>query len=134
MPDVITECRYCEQPHEPALLCDPAKRVLDALYAQGQRFDMPTIEFPEPINHADAFGPDTVLVAQVVVKAAVIPVAGMVQPVLIFTGRDSDGEVLPQWLYCASASEVRKVVKLVADMGDLAIRTARRQGGRSCWA
>lgn len=131
MAETATDCRYCEQEHAPDLLCDPAKRVLDALYAQGQRFNMPTIEFPEPINHADAFGPDTVLVAQVVVKAAVVPVAGMVQPVMVFTGRDSDGKVLPQWLYCASAAEVRKVVELVADMGELAIRTARRQRGQS---
>lgn len=126
----IIDCRYCEKRHGRQFLCDPAKRVLDALYAQGQRFDMPTIELPEPINHPDMFGPDTVLVAQVVVKAAVVPVAGMVQPVLVFTGRDSDGKVLPQWLYCASPSDVRKVVKLVADMGELAIRTARHQAAR----
>lgn len=74
--DVIT-CRYCDERHGDLLLCAPAKRVLDALYAQGQRFDMPTVEFPEPVNHADAFGEGTVLVAQVVVKAATVPVAGV---------------------------------------------------------
>ena len=58
------ECRYCEQLHDAQYLCAPAKAVLDALCAQGQRFDMPTVEFPEPINHADAFGEDTVLVAR----------------------------------------------------------------------
>jgi hypothetical protein len=129
MPDVTAECRYCDQVHGPRILCDPAKRVLDALYAQGQRFDMPTVVFPEPVNHADAFGADTVLVAQVVVKAAVVPVAGVPRPVLVFTGRDSDGRLLPQWLYCASATEILRVMKLVSDMGELAIRTARKQAG-----
>ena len=124
-------CRYCEQSHKLDFLCGPAKMVLEALYAQGTRFDMPTVEFPEPVSHADAFGQDTVLVAQVVVKAAVTPVAGVTRPVLIFTGRDSDGNLLPQWLYCGAASEVRKIVKLVADMGEMAIRRAREQGGRS---
>jgi len=128
---ITPECRYCEQQHEPTLLCDPAKRVLDALYAQGQRFDMPAVEFPEPVSHADAFGDGTVLVAQVIVKAAITDVAGVARPVLIFTGRDSDGKPLPNWLYCGAASEVRKIVKLVADMGEMAIRRAREQGGRS---
>ena len=131
MTGAVTECRYCEQQHGPAVLCEPARRVLDALYAQGMRFDMPTVEFPEPINGADAFGPDTVLVAQVVVKAGIIPVAGVTRPVLVFTGRDSDGKVLPQWLYVASAGEIRKVVKLVADMGEMAIRRARQEGART---
>lgn len=123
-----TDCRYCEHVHEPAFLCDPARHVLDALYAQGQRFDMPTVEFPEPVSHADAFGADTVLVAQVVVKAGLIPVAGVTRPVLVFTGRDSGGKTLPQWLYCAAPGEIRKVVKLVADMGEMAIRRARQAG------
>ena len=123
--DPITECRYCDKRHGRQFLCDPAKRVLDALYAQGQRFDMPTVEFPEPISHADAFGHDTVLVAQVIVKAAVTPVAGVTRPVLIFTGRDSDGNLLPQWIYCGAPAEVRKIVKLFADMGEMAIRRAR---------
>ena len=129
--NAITECRYCDQRHDATFLCAPARRVLDALYAQGQRFDLPTVEFPEPINGADAFGEGTVLVAQVVVKAGLIPVAGVTRPVLVFTGRDSDGKVLPQWLYCASAGEIRKVVKLVADMGEMAIRRARQEGVRT---
>ena len=123
------ECRYCEQEHDPALLCDPARRVLDALYARGQRFDMPTVEFSEPVLHADAFGEETVLVAQLVVKAATVPVAGVPRPVLIFTGRDLDGRVLPQWLYAASPPDIRRIVRLVGDMGALAVSTARKQMG-----
>jgi len=121
----IADCRYCETAHAESLLCAPAKMVLDALYAQGQRFDMPTVEFPEPINHADMFGEDTVLVAGVVVKAAVVPVAEILRPALIFTGTDSDGRPLPNWLYCASAPDIKRVVQLVADMGTMAIRRAR---------
>lgn len=129
MTEPVGDCRYCETAHAEEFLCAPAKRVLDALYAQGQRFDMPTIEFPEPINHADAFGQDTVLLAQVVVKAATTPVAGVSRPVLIFTGQDIDGRTLPNWLYCASPPDIKRVVKLTSDMGTLAISTARKQMG-----
>lgn len=125
MSETITDCRYCETRHEARRLCDPAKRVLDALLERGQRFDMPTVEFPEAINHADAFGPDTVLVAGVVVKAGIAEVAGTPQPVLIFTGNDVDGKTLPQWVYCASPPDMKRVMKLVTDMGTMAIRRAR---------
>lgn len=125
MADTITECRYCEQQHAGELLCGPARKVLDALLERGQRFDMPTIEFPEAINHADAFGADTVLVAGVVVKAAVTDVAGIPQPVLIFTGTDIDGGTLPNWLYVASPRDIKRVMGLVNEMGTMAIRRAR---------
>ena len=121
----LAECRYCEQVHGPRLLCDPARRVLDALIERGQRFDMPVVEFPEPIDHSDMFGADTVLVAGLVVKAALIPVAGITQPALIFTGQDSDGTPLPNWLYCASPRDMKRVMQLVTEMGTMAIRRAR---------
>jgi len=123
----MISCRYCEQHHGDLLLCAPAKRVLDALHAQGQRFNMPTIEFPEPVSHADMFGEDTVLVAQLVVKAAMVPVAGVTRPVLIFTGRDMDGRSLPQWLYPGAPDDIRRAVKLVADTAEMAIRRASEQ-------
>jgi hypothetical protein len=119
------DCRYCETRHDGNFLCEPARRVLDALVKRGQRFDIPTVAFPEPINHADAFGEDSVLMAGVVVKAAVTEVAGTPQPVLVFTGTDIDGNPLPNWLYCASPSDMKRVMKLVTDMGTMAIRRAR---------
>ena len=119
------DCRYCETRHDGRWLCDPARKVLDALLERGQRFDMPTVEFTEPVNHADAFGEDTVLVAGMVVKAAVTEVAGIPQPVLIFTGTDIDGRTLPNWLYCASPPDMKRAMKLVTDMGTMAIRRAR---------
>jgi hypothetical protein len=125
MADTITDCRYCEKQHARDFLCGPARRVLDALLERGQRFDMPTVEFPEAISYADAFGPDAVLVAGVVVKAGIAEVAGMPQPVLIFTGNDVDGKTLPQWVYCASPPDMKRVMKLVTDMGTMAIRRAR---------
>ena len=128
---IAPECPYCDRAHEPRWLCDPARRVLDALAERGQRFDMPTIELTEPVNHADAFGQDTVLVAGLVVKAATVEVAGTPCPVLIFTGEDIDGGVLPNWLYAASPPDMKRIVKLVSDMGTLAISTARKQGGQS---
>ena len=122
---VAAHCRYCEGSHGEQFLCDPARRVLDALLERGQRFDMPVIEFPEPINHADAFGEDTVLVAGLTVKAGVTGVAGTPQPVLVFTGNDIDGRPLPNWLYVASPADIKRIVKLVGDMGVMAIRRAR---------
>jgi hypothetical protein len=92
---------------------------------------MPTIELPEPINHADAFGQDTVLIAGLVVKAATAEVAGTARPVLIFTGEDVDGRVLPNWLYAGEPAAIRRTVKLISDMGALAISTARKQGGQA---
>lgn len=121
------ECRYCAEPHGSSLLCGPAKTVLDALYARGMRFDMPAIEFPEPLTHAGAFGAGTVVCRQVVVKAGVTEVAGVARPVLILTGQDLDGNVLPEWLYPADDEDLRRLVKLVTDMGEMAIRRARDQ-------
>lgn len=53
----VVECRYCVQEHEPRWLCDPAKRVLDAMIdamiERGMSMNMPTLEFPEPIPMSD---------------------------------------------------------------------------------
>lgn len=121
----LIDCRYCASQHGDLLLCQPARRVLDALVAQGQRFDMPTVEFPEPITGPGAFGDGTVIVAQVVVKAGVTPVAGVNRPVLIFTGRDIAGNVLPEWIHPGDAEGLRKVSRLVNDMTEMAIRRAQ---------
>lgn len=121
----IIHCRYCDAEHGDLLLCQPAKRVLDALYAQGQRFDMPTVEFPAPITGPDAFGGGTVIVAQVVAKAGVTEVAGINRPVLILTGRDIAGNVLPEWIHPGDAEGLRKVSRLVHDMTEMAIRRAK---------
>ena len=118
------QCRYCTETHGDLLLCEPARKVLDALLERGMRFDMPTIEFPDPITTADAFGADTVIVANVVVKAGVTEVAGVNRPVLILTGQDIGGKVLPQWLYPGDADSLRRTSKLVDDMTEMAIRRA----------
>ena len=125
----LRDCRYCSRTHGTLLLCEPARLVLDALAEQGMRFDMPTIEFPEPITTADAFGADTVLVANVVVKAGVTEVAGVPRPVLVLTGRDIGGKVLPSWIYPGDAESLRRTSKLVSDMTEMAIRRAAGPGG-----
>jgi hypothetical protein len=124
----MRECRYCAQTHGTLLLCEPARRVLDALYARGQRFDLPTIEFPEAITAADAFGEDTVICAQLVAKAAVTEVAGVPRPVLILTGRDIAERVLPSWLLPGDDEDMRRFAKLVSEMTEMAIRRARKAG------
>lgn len=121
----MIDCRYCDSKHGGLLLCPPAKRVLDALYAQGQQFDMPSVEFPEPVYGAGMLGGSRVLVQQFVVKAGLIPVAEVVRPALIFTGRDASGGVLPEWVYPGTPDEIGNAVKFVKDMAAMAIRRAR---------
>lgn len=123
----LMQCPWCEAEHGDLLLCPPAKRILDELYAQGTRYNMPTIEFSEPINGAGMFGSGTVLVAQLVLKAATIPVAGVPRPTLIFTGRDASDKPLPSWIYPGGPADIRAAVKLVSDTADMAIQAARKQ-------
>ena len=125
MTGAMRQCRYCTETHGTLLLCEPARRVLDALYARGQRFDMPTIEFPDPITPADAFGENTVICAQLVAKAAVTEVAGVLRPVLILTGRDIAERVLPSWVLPGDGDDMRRFSKLVSEMTEMAIRRAR---------
>jgi hypothetical protein len=121
----MRECPYCTQVHGRLLLCEPARLVLDALIERGMRFDMPTLEFPDPVVAPGQFGPDTVLVAQLVAKGAVVPVAGVTRPAVILTGQDVQGNVLPQWVYVADGAGLRKASKLVGEMTEMAIRRAR---------
>lgn len=123
-------CRYCDRTHDRTLLCDPARRVLDALYARGTEFNMPTVEFSEPLP-ADHLGlePGDVLVAQLVVKAAAVPAAGVSWPAVILTGTDAHRHRLPQWVVPGNAEALTAMSRLFADMVDLAVRTARKTGG-----
>lgn len=121
----MRECRYCWQTHGALLLCAPAKRVLDALAERGMQFDMPTLEFPEPITPPDAFGGSTVLCAQLVAKAGLTPVAGVTRPALILTGRDIAMNVLPEWILVGEGRDLRAFSKLVGDMTEMAIRRAK---------
>lgn len=121
----IRECRYCTQAHGTLLLCDPAKRVLDALADQGMRFDMPTLEFPEPITQPGAFGGETVLCAQLVAKAGITSVAGVTRPALVLTGRDIAMNILPEWILVGDGRDLRAFSKLVSDMTEMAIRRAK---------
>ena len=121
----LAECRYCEQVHGPRILCDPARRVLDALIERGQRFDMPVVEFPDPIDHSDMFGADTVLVAGLVVKAALNPVAGHHPAPYRSSPARTDAGRSRTWLYCASPRDMKRVMQLVTEMGTMAIRRAR---------
>lgn len=110
-------------------MCDPAKRVLTALYAKGMDFDMPTLEFPAPIPlHIDRPGsmPGDAFVRQLVVKAAVLEVAGVPRPAIVLTGQNETGAVLPQWLYPGDDDELGRAAKLVKDMTTLAINSAAK--------
>lgn len=125
-------CRYCEQTHKPRFLCDPAKRILDALYARGQEFNMPTVEFPDPLPAAQVGmglnGEDSLL-TQFVTHAGTVPVAGVVKPLLMFTGRDVYGRALPRWMYAGDDDQIHAVVDLVARMAEMAVRRAAQARG-----
>lgn len=120
----VRECRYCTETHGDLLLCEPARRVLDALMEQGTRLDMPTIEFPEPVS--GTLGADTVLCVQIVAKAATVPFAGVLRPVLVLSGRDEHERPLPNWVTGGDEGGMRRFAALVTDMTELAIRTARK--------
>lgn len=129
-PSPVGACRFCDKEHPADFMCAPARKVLDALLERGTRFDMPTVEFDEPVEGVAAMlGDDTVLVRQFVAKAALLPVAGTPRPTLIFTGQDAEGRVLPQWVYPGSVQEIRQARRLVCDVADMAIRAARGRPG-----
>lgn len=121
-------CKFCDEDHRPRYLCNPAKRVLDAMVERGMSFNMPTLEFPDPLPAVEqglGLNPGDQLVSQLVVKGAVVPFAGTVKPGVILTGRAARGEVLPQWLYAGNAEDMRSFAALAADITEMAIRRAR---------
>jgi len=126
------KCRWCRTNHRGDLLCSSAKKILNALYARGMEGDMPTIQFPEPLE-PDRLGlgltADDRLVSQLVVNAASVTVADAPHPALIFTGRDPYGRTLPRWFYVGDDREMVRLVALVSDMADMAIRATNGQRG-----
>lgn len=90
-------------------------------------FNMPTLEFPDPIP-GDQLGlglqPGDALAVQLVVQAATIPVGGVIWPMVIFTGRSAHGGTLPRWLYAGNAEDMTRLVALVKDTTEMAIRAA----------
>lgn len=124
-------CGFCDEHHRPRYLCSPAKRVLDAMVERGMSFNMPTLEFPEPLPAVEqqlGLNPGDQLVSQIVVKAALVPFAGMVKPAVVLTGRTARGEVLPQWLYAGNAEDMQAFAALVADITEMAVRRAKAGG------
>lgn len=122
----LPRCLYCTAEHGPRWLCDPGKRVLDAMIARGMEMNMPTLEFPEaiPMDQQPGLGEVDALVAQLVVMAATIEVAGLHRPALVFTGLTAHGGQMPRYMYPGDDTDLRRASKLVSDMTDLAIRTA----------
>lgn len=117
-------CTYCEDVHADDYLCDPARRVLDALLARGMSFNLPDVTFPEPIELPPAIVPGDTLVQQLVVQAGVIEVAGMPRPTLVFGGRTPAGP-LPRWIYPGTYQDMERAAGLVRRMADLAVREAK---------
>ncbi len=128
MNDCAPACPYCEGRHAERYLCDPVKTIMDAMVARGRSYDMPTVELGEPIIDPNIGLPGDRMLAQLVVKAATIPVAGVFRPALVFTGVDGvSRRPLPNWVYPGRAPDIQRAMRLVSDMGELAMRTARQQ-------
>jgi hypothetical protein len=123
-------CHWCRTTHGRRFLCDPAAEVLVRSAGRGAALTMPTIELDEPAPmtpdpHAD------LLIAQLVVKAGLIPApGGVVYPALVFTGVDVQFRTLPQWIYVPGDDGLmRKAAPLVSEMTELAIGRADAQNG-----
>lgn len=87
------------------------------------QFNMPSIEFPEPVEQVCA--PGDVVLRQLVVEAAVITV-GVTVSALVFTGQSTDGLPLPRWILPADDPDLDRTVALVTDMAEMAKRAAER--------
>lgn len=127
------DCPWCRNRHPRRFLCDPAAYVLTEAGRRGESGTLPTIEFETPMDMALDPRADT-LVAQIVVKAGLIPApGGVIHPALVFTGMDVQRRTLPQWIHAASDTELRHTARLVHDMAELAIGQADAQntGSRS---
>ena len=112
------------QRHKARLLCDPAKKVLDALAARGQSFDLPEVELVEPLPMDALSGPgDTRIMRQLVVEAATTVVVGVARPALVITGRDFAGP-LPRWLYVSDDEGLLRATEMFVAMARTAIRRA----------
>lgn len=124
----LNTCEYCGRIHSPTFLCPTARGVLDALKAKGTKFDMPTMEFAEPMTAGltgTALDYADVLARQITVAAAVVPIEdGPALPAIILSGHSGTGP-LQRWLYAGGAGELRRVSRLVNDMVELAIRRSR---------
>lgn len=119
-------CKFCTQRHADAVMCAPAKRVLDGLIERGMSFDTPVLEFPDPLPPEQlGLGEDVVLVQQLMVYGATIPTFGdVIRPALVFTGRDGYGNVLPRWLYIGDDEIMGRIVGLVTVMAGMAVQAA----------
>ncbi len=132
-----TDCRWCELTHDANLLCPPARKILDALAAKGAEGNMPDLDCPDEPIAGRLFGigddPGDTLIRQLVVQAAVTPVADVPRATLIYTGQDAEGKPLPRWVHVGTDADIANAARLVASRAELAIRTAagqRRSGGQ----
>jgi hypothetical protein len=121
----FVHCVHCRSRHTDRYLCDPAKMLLDSMIERGRAFDMPTLTFEGgPVEDPNIGGPGDVLLAQLVIKASVIPVEGVNHPAVLLTGRSADGSVLPHWIHVNTDAQLRASATVLRDMTELAIRQA----------
>lgn len=128
MSDSVTTCRYCTEDHPERFLCDPVKQFLDAMYARSRSFDIPDVEFADPVQQIMGAGFGDVVLGQFVVQSATIPVAGVIRPAIIFTGRSVTNltDSLPRWIYVGDDQELDRAATLVRNQVALACSTAKR--------
>jgi len=128
-PTADIRCKFCLRDHSRWSMCEPVRKVLDTLAERGRQFDMPTLEFPEPIYGGNTA--DELIMRQLVVKAAILNMGDVPVPALVFTGQDGAGRPLPNWIYPGDDDDLDRAVKLVSDVADMAKRGARKARGET---
>ena len=121
-------CVWCELSHPTDYLCEPAGAVLGAIIADKQRNDIPTEMYDQP--RIEGVPGDTVLCSQLVVKGALVDVAGVRRAAVMFTGRDVAGAQLPTWLYAGADADVQRIGEVTQTMTSGAVRARRRERSR----
>jgi hypothetical protein len=124
------DCRWCRSTHGRRFLCDSAAEVLKTSAERGLSGTLPTIVLDEPLPPMSPDPDADKLVGQLVFKAGVLPdPAGILHPVLVMTGMDAQGRILPSWMYCADDDSLRQGPPLMHSMVELAIDRANAQNG-----
>lgn len=124
----MTHCQWCDSEHDERYLCDPVKAYLAAIHTKAGSYDLPDIEFSEPVTIPAELG--DVLMRQTVINGGTAQVGGVHRPVIVITGRDSVGAPL-RWTVIGNPQDITRLRGTFDRMCSLAIDAARKANGRA---
>jgi len=125
----MIHCPWCDTEHDERYLCDPVKAYLAGIVAKAGSYDLPDIEFSEPVTIPPELG--DVLMRQTVINGGTAQVGGVHRPVIVITGRDSTGAPLPRWTVIGSPQDLTRLRNTFDRMCSLALGAARKANGRA---